>query len=480
MKISMWMLAEKLEQYQPECDIKDGTACITGVRFDTNREEDTRQPDFVYLDVHKNNPGTGSRAGTTSVINGRDKILLHSQDVNEILNDLLAAFDFYNSWEKALWEASAHKSFQQIIDLGDSVLENPMMLADMDGNVLAMSSAFVMEDINDYWIESRVSGRIPTAVLGSPLRKQDGTLASWSDQPEIYMMPGGTKTIGTYLRTNGELIAGFGLWEHKRPILPSDIELVQVLYDVLISTIDAQKRSTSTRSSASIIADLIAGIEIEADLLEKLELNCKHPWRLLVIDTPYRSDVAYKRNLFQRLHSLPMACIPLIYEDYVVVLVSQENADEIINSVLGHKDKQYYQAGLSLPFGDLRNVPTRYKQVLYAIKQSGGKPGVYYGEDYALPYLISLFSEQNKIQSLIHPDLELLKQHDAEKNSELYETLYQYLIHERSILLGSKAMHIHKNSFMYRLQRIRALIEADLEDPLMREYLILSYLLDKE
>lgn len=479
MKISMWMIVEKLEKYQPEYSILDGTACITGVRFIFCEGSSEFQPQYVYLRIDKDTSDLHNHIESVVLTNGRDKIVLQGRDANEILNDLLAVFDFYNSWEKALWEASAHKSFQQIIDLGDSVLENPMMIADMDGNVLAMSSSFVDEDINDYWIESRVSGRIPTAVLGAPLRKQDGTLGSWSDQPEIYVMPGGTKTIGTYLRTNGELIAGFGLWEHKRPILPSDIELVKVLYDVLISTIDAQKRIPPTRSSASVIADLISGIQIEEDLLEKLELKCKHPWRLLVIDTPYRSDVVYKRNLFQRLQALPMSCIPLIYEDYVVVLVSQENADEIINSVLGRKDKQYYQAGLSLPFDDLRKVSTRYAQVLYAIKQSGGEPGVYYGEDYALPYLISLFSEQNKKQGLIHPALELLKQHDADKNSELYETLYQYLLCERSILLGSQALLIHKNTFMYRLQRIRTLTDLDLEDPMLRNYLLLSYLLDK-
>lgn len=479
MKISMWMLAEKLEHYQPECDIQDGTARLTGVRFNTNSDADTKHPDYVYLDVRKNNPGTGSRAGTTSLINGKDKILLHSQDVNEILNDLLATFDYYNSWEKALWEASAHKSFQQIIDLGDAVLENPMMVADMDGNVLAMSSSFVGEDINDYWIESRISGKIPTAVLGAPLHKQDGSLSSWSDQPEIYVMPGGTKTIGTYLRTNGELIAGFGLWEHKRPILPSDIELVRVLYEVLISTIDAQKRSTPVRSGASIIADLISGVQIDRVLLDKLELNCERPWQLLLIDSPYRKDGMYRRNLLQRLQSLTVPCIPLVYESHVIVLIPAKHADEILGSVLRSKDRQYYQAILSLPFSDLWIVPTRYTQMLYVLKTATGVPGVYYGEDYALPYLISLFSEQNKKQELIHPVLDLLKQHDAEKNSELYETLYQYLLYERSILLGSQAMHIHKNSFLYRLQRIRALTELDLDDPMVRNYLMLSYLLDK-
>ena len=406
-------------------------------------------------------------------------IILQGRDANEILNDLLSVFDFYNSWEKALWEASAHKSFQQIIDLGDSVLENPMMVADMDGNVLAMSSSFVDEDINDYWIESRVSGHIPTAVLGAPLHKQDGTLSSWSDRPEIYMMPGGTKTIGTYLRTNGELIAGFGLWEHKRPILPSDIELVRVLYDVLISTFDAQKRSAPLRSSASIIADLISGVQIDTVLLDKLELNCERPWKLLLIDSPYRSDGIYRRNLLQRLQALPIPCIPLVYESYVVVLVPRDKADSILDSVLRSKDRQYYQAVLSLPFDDLHIISTRYAQMLYVLSEANGTPGVYYAEAYALPYLISLFSQHNKTQGLIHPALDLLKQHDAEKNSELYETLYQYLLHERSILLGSQAMHVHKNSFLYRLQRIRALTDLDFDDPAVRNYLLLSFYLEK-
>lgn len=83
--------------------------------------------------------------------------------------------------------------------------------------------------------------------------------------------------------------------------------------------------------------------------------------------------------------------------------------------------------------------------MLFVLNEANGAPGVYYAEAYALPYLISLFAQQDKTQGLIRPALDLLNQHDTERNSELYETLYQYLTHEGSILLGSKAMHVHKN-----------------------------------
>lgn len=243
MKISMWMIVEKMEKYQPEYSILDGRACITGVRFLSDLGDIFFQPQYVYLSIGNHVPYPYSATGSAVLCNGRDRILLQGQDTNEILNDLLAVFDFYNSWETSLWEASARKSFQQIIDLGDLVLNNPMMVSDMDGNVLAMSSKYVGEDINEYWVESRNFGHVPIAILGAPMRTSDGKLSSWTDTPAVYFLPDGTKTIGTFLSVDQQQIAALGLWEHQKPIVPSDIELVQVLYEVLISTLEAQQRT---------------------------------------------------------------------------------------------------------------------------------------------------------------------------------------------------------------------------------------------
>lgn len=472
MKISMWMIVEKLKKYQPKCAIVDGKACMTGVRFISSEADAGFDPQYLYLSLD-------SDIESAILCNGPDMIILQGRDTNEILNDLLAVFDFYNSWEKNLWETSARKSFQQIIDLGGAVLENPMMVADIDSNVLAMSSAFLDEDINDYWIESRITRRLPAAVLASPLRTVEGKPASWTDEPDIYIMPDGTKTIGTFLRANGELIAGFGLWEHKRPILPSDIELIRVLYEVLISTMDAQKRAAPVRSGAAILGDLLSGVSIDEELVSNLELGCKSPWRLIVVGNPYRNEPMYKRNLLRRFQEASQDNISLSFEEYVIALVSDADSGELLSSVLGVREKQYYQAVLSLPFADLQSIRIRYHQIQFALIQIGSQPGVYQGESYAMQYLLSLIAQQNQSQYLTHPALEKLKHHDAQRSSELYETLYQYLIYERSINLGAEAMHIHKNSFLYRMNKIREITGIDLDDPIQRNYLLLSYLLQK-
>ena len=65
-------------------------------------------------------------------------------------------------------EAASHKSFQEIIDIGNTVLNNPILLSDMEGNVLAMSIAFVDQDLSAYWRESRDSIRNTVSICCSP------------------------------------------------------------------------------------------------------------------------------------------------------------------------------------------------------------------------------------------------------------------------------------------------------------------------
>lgn len=92
-------------------------------------------------------------------------------------------------------------------------------------------------------------------------------------------------------------------------------------------------------------------------------------------------------------------------------------------------------------------------------------------------YLMSLSAVRS--EQFEHPLLKRLRECDARKNSDLYETLFQYLIHDRSLQHGARAMHVHKNTFAYRLDRIREMGGADLESPMDRLYLMMSYIADR-
>ena len=136
MKINMWLIAEKMAKYNPNCDIKDGSSTIDGIRFMEEPDAQTYENRYVYLCTeNSSHEKTGS---DIMLINGEDLILLHSQDTEKILNSLLDTFEFYNHWESSLWELSVNGNLQQLLDKGGEALNNPMVLTALDGSVLAI------------------------------------------------------------------------------------------------------------------------------------------------------------------------------------------------------------------------------------------------------------------------------------------------------------------------------------------------------
>ena len=75
--------------------------------------------------------------------------------------------------------------------------------------------------------------------------------------------------------------------------------------------------------------------------------------------------------------------------------------------------------------------------------------------------------------------LRRLQAYDAENNTELYHTLEVYLQLERNVVQTAKTLFIHRSTLFYRLDRIRKLVELDLDKESERLYLQLSFLLNR-
>ena len=78
-------------------------------------------------------------------------------------------------------------------------------------------------------------------------------------------------------------------------------------------------------------------------------------------------------------------------------------------------------------------------------------------------------------EHLISPTLRILRRHDQEKGTQYFETLRVYLLQERNVPRTAQALIIHRTTLLYRLEKIQALIQTDLEDPGQRLYLLLSF-----
>ena len=134
-------------------------------------------------------------------------------------------------------------------------------------------------------------------------------------------------------------------------------------------------------------------------------------------------------------------------------------------------------AGVSNIFNNFDDLNVHYKQAELALScgiegDSGGRIHLYH--DYLLNSIFDTVKANLHPSFYMHDDIARLINYDTETSSELAQTLETYLVCDRSIGKTAKQMNLHRNSVLYRVDKIKSIITSDLEDENTRLALLLS------
>ena len=435
---------------------------------------------FVWLE----NAGKDPYAiqGTVCLINGDDTITLSNvADTGKVINTVLEAYSYFNRWEARLHSAIAKKDHQQVVDLATQILDNPTIIADMHFNIVGISTAFLDRDFNPAWVECREERKLAQGVIGVPLTTPDGESTVWTNGVNPYVLPDGTHIIGGRFGSGEEYQGGICTWATEHEFLPSDVALMRYIYDAVNENMIQKDNADALHSASNILADMLDGKTVDRTVLRILSTRYPGPWRLMLLYNPYyspRESVSLNSYLLSRLHSATFRNISLVYEDSVIVIVNQDDVKALLDQCVGSESMQYYVICISQPFGDLRDIASHYDNVRYLLARAEKQTGVYFAENFGIQYIVH--TSRCLPNRIPHPALAMLRAHDQEKNSTLYETLYQFLVNERSTQRTAQALHIHKNSLLYRLNQIKEIVDLDLDDPNLRAYLVFSFFIDED
>ena len=139
-------------------------------------------------------------------------------------------------------------------------------------------------------------------------------------------------------------------------------------------------------------------------------------------------------------------------------------------------------AGISNKFHDITHILSYYKQALRAIEigiPHKNTPDLFIYETYYLDHMLHIFTQKEAPNVFCHPTLKFLFEYDKKNDTELAETLYMYLRNERNYSMTADAMFVHRNTILYRLKKIDSLVEINYDDYHERQYLTLSYELNR-
>ena len=98
----------------------------------------------------------------------------------------------------------------------------------------------------------------------------------------------------------------------------------------------------------------------------------------------------------------------------------------------------------------------------------------------AVSYIRSHSMEDDELQSLLHPDAMFLIEYDRNNHTLYANTLYWFLLFSCNYTDAANKLHLHRNTLIYRINRIENLVSANFSDVSEREFLLLSFMLCKE
>ncbi|WKY45138.1 helix-turn-helix domain-containing protein [Eubacteriaceae bacterium ES2] len=136
-------------------------------------------------------------------------------------------------------------------------------------------------------------------------------------------------------------------------------------------------------------------------------------------------------------------------------------------------------AGISRSFTDINALRLAFKQTQIALETAtihASTAWIHYFDDFAHYYMLKSATGIFNTEEICSPKLLALKDYDRRKHTEYYQTLTVYFRCRLNASLTAKTLHIHRSSFLTRLERMKKLfaINFDTDEDLL--YLFLSWL----
>ena len=189
-----------------------------------------------------------------------------------------------------------------------------------------------------------------------------------------------------------------------------------------------------------------------------------HPSAFALMDlTAYHSQYPGVHHLKEEIGERFPDSHPFLYKGDVFLFLHRESDAEIFTELAKEFDLKVI---VSETIRDLYDLPSLYRAAHDALDMIVGSN--YHGENVCsvaqlrTPLLLKNLESRN---DLISPELRALDEHDRKKETQYCETLYFYLIYSRSLKKTCDALFTHRNTVLYRIERIRNDFLIPLDDP---------------
>lgn len=172
-------------------------------------------------------------------------------------------------------------------------------------------------------------------------------------------------------------------------------------------------------------------------------------------------------------------CTPL--RDHIVVLLNLDSSAPLPRLLSDFRlfcSKNQLLAGLSPCFTDIAKLRHNYRCALDAIGVGSliwKDENLYVFEELRIYKFIATCARYFPLDDLLPNYLIKLIEYDRENHSDLLESLYYYVYTVKNTKAAAELLHVHRNTLLYRLEKVNSIMEVDLEDGDVFLHLMLAF-----
>ncbi len=403
---------------------------------------------------------------------------------------LYSVFLNYMDWENALLAGiSSHTSFQNIVDLASAKLSNPFVVLSTGNILLARSSNAPTEPNGTIWdlMQGSAVGLLNYYSSSEIDNFSKGMLQapnhiflyhSHKDKEHIFLTAG--------IEFGGQTIATVGAIDMNAPFTQAQLDITRMICQYLGVYLS---QSAILLSPAKLISKelemLLDGHSLSHGELAKglmpFGLSPMAKYCLVCLRCSYHLSTEMLQYSFLELirFQFPNAVLAVTEGCIWMAILADSFPDK---NTLRFFENNDFRVGVSFPVHGFSELNEVKKQSMFSAEwaETHGTAMVSYS-DISLNHMAAILRTEQTLHSFCMPEVRELAFSSKEKDRQLLTCLSAYLLHGRSIADTARVLGIHRNTIIYRIERLSSIFHCELKDlpDDIADWVLLSILLLK-
>lgn len=475
MRLSMWMIANRLHALEPEVNISsDAPMELRGARniMAPNCVHVYEKGSYVYIQY------------------GEDYIRLHDIEYNYVFNIVQGIFEFYNDWTETVQQAIFELDFQKLLDECWFFVGNPVILMDGNNRCLAMCSQYADDEVDSEWsyvAKNKYSSlnfikKMRRSYPVVDMYKKNKVQLLEKDRTDVYY-----DTLTTAIYYQDYYCGRINVLAKEREFNYGDIQILEYILKIITPSLYMLENQDNMYLNRNVFHELLKGREVSPNLLKAqldyLDWKEDDIFQACLIEMPKEyQDVGSRSLISNQIRRNTANVYVTALKEAVLCIINLRFLDrhvlaECVKQIM--QKEIHYVIGFSNPMRGLGQLNYYFQQSEAAIeygKLLNPEKQNFYFYDYALYYMLEN-SDVCRLYCAMNSDIKMLDDLDRTTGSGWLPLLRCFFDNECSLVNTAKAAFVHRNTLVYRLNKLSELMHYDWHNNYDRDYMKQSILL---